>query len=71
VDREPRGLVDDDEMVVLVANADCDRLRFDRARRRGELYFDDRAALDSVALGAYRTVYANGPLVEEPFRERA
>ena len=69
VHRHARGLVDDDEVLVLVRDSDGHRLRREAGRGVRELDDDDRARLEAVALLPQRAVDRHRSIGEEPLRD--
>ena len=72
VDDQPGRLVDDEHRLVLVRDAQRDRLRHERlVRRRAELDRDPLAARQPVARPPPRPVDDGAPVADEPLRVRA
>ncbi len=71
MDDDPRGLVDDEEVLVLPGDRQLHLLGCERLRRGGKLDHDLLAALEPVALRPRAAVDEDGAVRDEPLGERA
>jgi hypothetical protein len=65
---DPRRLVDDDEVLVLVRDAQLELDRVERTRRLREFELDLVTLLDAVTLRARRAADRDGAALEQPLR---